>query len=43
MGVVVYSDRRIKRDLHASVTEQDLAAIRKLQVTDYRMVDPAGE
>lgn len=42
-GVVVYSDRRIKRDLHGSVTEQDLAAIQQLKVTDYRMVDPGGD
>jgi hypothetical protein len=40
-GFVAYSDRRIKRDLQTSVTAKDLAAIEKLQVTDYRMVDPA--
>jgi hypothetical protein len=42
-GIVVYSDRRIKRDLHASVTGKDLAAIQQLKVTDYRMVDPADD
>ncbi|MFN0127080.1 MAG: tail fiber domain-containing protein [Verrucomicrobiales bacterium] len=41
MGFEAYSDSRIKRDLHASETEQDLAVIQKLQVTDYRMIDPA--
>jgi hypothetical protein len=40
-GFVSYSDRRIKRDLQTSVTAKDLAAIEKLRVTDYRMVDPA--
>jgi len=40
-GFVAYSDRRIKRDLQTSVIAKDLAAIEKLQVTDYRMVDPA--
>jgi hypothetical protein len=39
-GIIVYSDRRIKRDIRQSATDQDLATIRKLQVTDYRMVDP---
>lgn len=39
-GIMVYSDRRIKRDLNPSASEADLAAIQKLQVTDYRMVDP---
>lgn len=42
-GIMVYSDRRIKRDAHASMTGQDLAAIQKLQVTEYRMVDPAND
>ncbi len=41
MGIVVYSDRRIKRDIQASPAAKDLAAIQQLQVTDYRMVDPA--
>jgi len=40
-GFAGYSDRRIKRDLQPSVTAKDLATIQKLQVTDYRMVDPA--
>ncbi|MCF7733799.1 MAG: tail fiber domain-containing protein, partial [Akkermansiaceae bacterium] len=40
-GFVAYSDRRIKRDLQASATAHDLKAIQQLQVTDYRMVDPA--
>jgi hypothetical protein len=40
MGIVVYSDRRIKRDMQASPKVKDLAAIQQLQVTDYRMVDP---
>ncbi len=40
-GFVAYSDRRIKRDLQASATANDLKAIQQLQVTDYRMVDPA--
>lgn len=43
MGIVVYSDQRIKRDARASVTASDLATIQQLQVTDYRMVDPAGD
>lgn len=40
-GLIVYSDRRIKRDMQASATAKDLATIQQLQVTDYRMVDPA--
>jgi hypothetical protein len=39
----VYSDRRIKRDATPSSTPRDLAAIQQLKVTDYRMVDPAGD
>jgi hypothetical protein len=42
MGLVVYSDRRIKRDVTASVTAKDLATIQRLRVTDYRMVDPGN-
>jgi hypothetical protein len=38
-GLVVYSDRRIKRDAQPSDTTNDLATIQKLRVTDYRMVD----
>jgi len=41
MGLVVYSDRRIKRDPQPSEITKDLATIQKLRVTDYRMVDPA--
>jgi len=40
-GILVFSDRRIKRDMQASATAKDLATIQQLQVTDYRMVDPA--
>jgi hypothetical protein len=39
-GFAAYSDRRIKRDAQASSTAEDLAAIEKLKVTHYRMVDP---
>lgn len=42
MGIIVYSDRRIKRDATPSVTAKDLATIQKLRVTDYRMVDPGN-
>lgn len=42
-GFVTYSDRRIKRDIRTSKTADDLAAIEKLQVSDYRMVDPADD
>ena len=42
MGLVVYSDRRIKRDSRQSASSDDLATIQKLKVTDYRMVDPAN-
>ena len=42
MGMVVYSDSRIKRDVRASAPAKDLAAIQQLQVTDYRMVDPSS-
>lgn len=42
-GLMVYSDRRIKRDVRESATSRDLAAIEKLKVTDYRMVDPSGD
>jgi hypothetical protein len=42
-GIIIYSDRRIKRDARASETARDLAAIQQLKVTDYRMVDPAGD
>jgi hypothetical protein len=42
-GIMVYSDRRIKRDATPSSTPGDLAAIQQLKVTDYRMVDPAGD
>ncbi|MCI0535300.1 MAG: tail fiber domain-containing protein, partial [Verrucomicrobiales bacterium] len=41
MGLVVYSDRRIKRDAQPSEATKDLAAIQKIKVMDYRMVDPA--
>lgn len=41
MGLLVYSDRRIKKDLRPSSPAQDLAAIQRLKVTDYRMVDPS--
>ncbi len=40
-GLVAYSDRRIKRDVQASRTEQDLATVLQLRVADYRMKDPA--
>ncbi len=40
-GLLVYSDRRIKKDIQTSDSAQDLAAIEKLKVTDYRMVDHA--
>ena len=40
-GFTAYSDRRIKRNLQPSVIAKDLEVIQKLQVTDYRMVDPA--
>jgi hypothetical protein len=41
MGLAVYSDRRIKKEFRANSPAQDLAAIRQLKVTDYRMVDHA--
>jgi hypothetical protein len=41
MGFTAYSDRRIKRDFLPSETADDLEVIRKLKLTDYRMVDPA--
>lgn len=40
-GLVVYSDKRIKRDAQASITTEDLDDIQKLKVTNYRMIDPA--
>jgi hypothetical protein len=42
-GIIVFSDRRIKRDARESETARDLATIQKLKVTDYRMVDPSGD
>lgn len=41
MGFAAYSDRRIKRDIQASESVKDLAAIQKAVVTNYRMIDPA--
>ena len=41
-GFAAYSDRRIKRDAQVSPSAKDLAAIEKLKVTNYRMVDPEG-
>lgn len=41
-GFAAYSDRRIKRDAQVSASAKDLAAIEKLKVTNYRMVDPEG-
>jgi len=39
---VIYSDRRIKRDIEPSVIADDLAALRQLRVVDYRRVDTQG-
>ncbi len=41
-GLVVYSDKRIKKHAQASITTEDLDDIQKLQVTNYKMIDPAN-
>jgi hypothetical protein len=38
-GYGSFSDRRIKKDLHLSENLADLGTLRKLRVTDYRLVD----
>jgi len=36
---IAYSDRRIKKDFHASSGKGDLATLMQLEVTDYRHID----